>query len=325
MREDGSGFWKGKAVCVTGGDGFLGSRIVARLQTQGAQVTSCSRRTGCDLRSLEAPLAFFRKHPPEMVINTASHQGGIAYQKLYPAATYYDNLLMGAFTLEAARQAQVQKYVNIIAGCAYPGEPTDGLLREADFEAGPMHPSVENYGMTKRAAVMQAKCYARQYGFRSISLILINLYGPGEHFHPNRSHALAALLRKFYEAKRDNAPEVVLWGSGRPVREWLYVEDAVQGLLKAAQIYDDPEPLNIAVGQGQTIAELAAIIQEEVGYRGRIRYDDTQPDGALRKTGDITRMKAVLDWTPQTPMREGIRKTLDWFEQHYDQAIQETD
>jgi len=323
VKSNTTSFWLNRRVCVTGGQGFLGSWIMKWLSALGAHAVSCSRRSGCDLRHLDQGRRFFEEHQPEIVINCASNQGGIAYQKLYPGVIYYDNLLMGANTMEAARLTGVKKYVNIIAGCAYPGDPRDGILRENEFEAGPMHPTVENYGATKRAAVIQAKCYRRQYGFEAISLILINLYGPSEHFHPDRSHALAALIRKFYEAKRDGIPEVVVWGTGRPVREWLYVEDAAEGIIRAAERYDDVEPLNIAVGRGYTITELAAMIQEIVGYEGRIVYDTTKPDGALRKTGDITHMKAVLNWEPPTPIREGIRRTLDWFVEHYAEATRE--
>lgn len=320
----GSGdFWRERRVCVTGGQGFLGARVVAQFRARGAVVTSCSRRTGCDLRHLDQALGFFGDHPPELVINCASNQGGLAYQSLYPGTIFSDNLLMGTHTMEAARQTGVTKYVNVIAGCAYPGDPLGGVLRERDFEAGPMHPTVENYGATKRAAVVQARCYRRQYGFNAISLVLINLYGPGEHFHPDRSHALAALLRKFYEAKRDGAPEVTLWGTGRAVREWLYVEDAAEGILRAAEAYGDVEPLNIAVGTGYTVAELAELIRGVVGYEGRIVYDPSKPDGALRKTGDIAKMRAVLGWEPRTPIREGIRRTLDWFVDHYAEATRE--
>ena len=186
-----------------------------------------------------------------------------------------------------------------------------------------MHSTVDNYGATKRAAVMQAKCYRRQYGFEAISLILVNLYGPGEHFHPDRSHGLAALIRKFYEAKRDDAPEVTLWGTGRAIREWLYVEDATEGILRAAERYNDVDPLNVAVGQGYTIAELAALIQGITEYEGRIVYDSTKSDGALQKTGDITKMKAALDWEPCTPIREGVQRTLAWFTKNYHEATQQ--
>jgi len=314
-------FWRDRKVVVTGGRGFLGSRVMARLQALGTRPVSCSRATGCDLRSLDQALSFFQAHQPELVINCASNQGGLAYQRLYPGTIFYDNLLMGANTMEAARLAKVDKYLNIIAGCAYPGSPRDGILREDEFESGPMHETVENYGATKRAAVMQAKCYRRQFNCNIISLILINLYGPGEHFHPDRSHALAALIRKFFEAKRDGTPEVVLWGTGVAVREWLYVDDAAEGIIRAAAQYQDGTPLNIAVGHGKTIAELAALIQAIVGYSGQIVYDRSKPDGALLKTGDLTKMKQVLGWEPPTSLEEGIRATLKWFEGNYEMAI----
>jgi GDP-L-fucose synthase len=313
--------WSGRRVAVTGGQGFLGSRVIDRLRALGGDAVSCSRRTGCDLRSLEEGLSFFSAHKPEVVINCASNQGGIAYQKLYPGTIYFDNLLMGSNTMEAARLSGVQKYVNIIAGCAYPGDPKDGILRENEFENGPMHETVENYGATKRAAVMQAKCYRRQFDFNAVSLVLINLYGPGEHFHPDRSHALAALIRKFYEAKRDAKPEVVLWGTGRAVREWLYVDDAADGILRATEVYDDFPPLNIAVGKGYTIAQLAEMIREAVGYEGRIEYDTSKSDGALRKTGDTQKATSVLGWEPRVEIRDGIRRTLNWLTDNYDKAI----
>ena len=214
-KDMNTSYWTDRCVVVTGGDGFLGARVMAQLRNQGAMAISCSRRTGCDLRNFDQALEFFKTHEPDIVLNCASNQGGIAYQKLYAGKIFYDNLLMGVNTMEAARLAQVNKYVNIVAGCAYPGDPRDGILREAEFEAGPLHSTVENYGITKRAAVVQAKCYRLQYQFQVISLILINLFGPGEHFHPDRSHALAALIRKFYEAVRNKIPEVVVWGTGK--------------------------------------------------------------------------------------------------------------
>ena len=314
------GFWKDRTVVVTGGEGFLGSHVKEQFEARIANVVSCSRANGCDLRDLAQAIAFFSKHKPDVVINCASNQGGIAYQQLYPGTIYYDNLLMGANTMEAARLTGVRKYVNIVAGCAYPGDPGDGILRESEFEGGPMHPTVENYGMTKRAAVMQAKCYRSQYGFEAVSLVLINLYGPGEDSRPDRSHALAALLRKMCKAKRDKVPEVVVWGTGRPIREWLYVSDAAEGIIRAAELFSNVEPLNIATGRGYTIADLATIIKEIVGYDGRIVYDQTKPDGALRKTGDISKMKAVLNWEPTTPIQEGIQRNLDWLVANYDQA-----
>ncbi len=324
MREPAKTVWAAKRVCVTGGQGFLGSRVMEKLRRLEAEPLSCSRRSGCDLRSLEQALRFFGRHRPELVINCASNQGGIAYQEIAPGKIYYDNLLMGANTMEAARMAGVEKYVNIIAGCAYPAAPRNGTLHEDELDAGPMHATVENYGATKRAALAQAKAYRRQYGFNAISLILINLYGPGEHFHPDRSHALAALLRKFHDSKQHGLAEVSVWGTGQPVREWLYVDDAAEGILRATERYEDPEPLNIAMGTGQTMSELASIIAEVVGYEGGIVYDRSRPDGAMKKTGDIEKMMRVLDWAPPTSLRDGIRLTLDWFVKHYEQATEET-
>jgi len=324
MTERTNTGWAGKPVCVTGGQGFLGSRVMEKLRRLDAKAVSCSRSTGCDLRDLHQALRFLERHRPEVVFNCASNQGGIAYQGIAPGRIYFDNLLMGANTMEAARLQGVEKYVNIVAGCAYPGVPRDGTLRENEFDAGPMHSSVDGYGSTKRAAVAQAKAYRRQYGFSAISLILINLYGPGEHFHPDRSHALAALLRRFHDSKRQGLKEVSVWGSGEAVREWLYVDDAVEGILRAAESYDEPTPLNIAVGAGQSISELASIIAEIVGYEGEIVYDHSKPDGALLKTADIGKMKRVLDWAPPTPLRDGIRLTLDWFVKHYEQATRDT-
>lgn len=316
--------WSGRRVVVTGGHGFVGSAVMARLAKAGAHATAVSLRDGCDLRDLGQAIDRFRAIQPDVVINCAAHQGGIAYQRLYPGKLLYDNLLMSANTIEAARLAGVSRYVNIIAGCAYPGDPKGGVLRESELEAGPMHPSVENYGSAKRAAVHLGRYYRAQYGFDAISLLLINLYGPGEHFHPDRSHGLAALLRKFYEVHRNGGPEVIVWGTGAAVREWLYVDDAAEGILRAGGRYADAAPLNIAVGEGLSMGQLAETIREITGYSGRIVYDRTKPDGALLKVADIARMREQLDWTPPTPLRVGIRRLLDWFDTHYDDAVRET-
>jgi len=314
-------------IVVTGGTGFLGSHIMKALQRKGYEAISLTRANKVlwwvDLRSPKSARHALYGIKPDIVINCAANQGGIAYDKLCPATIFYDNLMMGTSTMEATRLAGVKKYVNIIAGCAYPGDPKDGILKEDELFAGPMHPTVENYGIAKRAAVLQAKYYRQQYDFNAISLILINLYGPGEHFHPDRSHALAALLRKFYEAKRDNLAEVTVWGTGRPIREWLYVEDAAEGIIRAMECYDDVEPLNIATGKGYSITELAEIIAKIVDYQGEIVYDAAKPEGALRKTGDITKMKAVLGWEPPTPLGAGIRRTLDWLADNYDEVTKE--
>lgn len=321
MRSQDS--WKGRPVVVTGGAGFLGSRLLARLREAGARAVSCSRRTGCDLRDPDQATRFFRAHAPDVVFNCAAHQGGIAYQRLKPATILVDNLLMGTHAMDASRRAGVRRYVNVVAGCAYPGDPNGAFLRESEILDGPLHPTVENYGMAKRAALIQARCLRREHGFDTVSVVLVNLYGPGEHFHPDRSHALAALLRRFQEAKETHAASVTIWGTGRPVREWTYVDDAVEGLMRAAVAHEGDEPLNVAVGRGLSMGDLAKTIRGVVGYKGGIEFDPSKPDGAMHKVADITRMKAVLGWQPSTSLMTGIRATLDWFLENRARAVAE--
>ncbi len=301
-------------VLVTGGSGFLGSHILKSLKKRGStQCFSCSRRTGIDLKNFEKTLAFLKEIKPDIIINCAAHQGGIRYQQIHPGTIYYDNLVMGANMMEAARRVEVKKYVNIVAGCSYPGEYEGGVMKEENYWDGPLHESVVNYGITKKVQTIQGRMYKKQFGFNSIHIILSNLYGPGDHFEPDRSHALAALLRKFHEAKMNNTPYAEVWGTGKPIREWLYVEDAAEGLIRAAEVYDEVKPINMGTGIGHTIAELAQIIQRIMGYKGRIQYDTSKPDGATKKVMDVTKMKNRLGWMPKTDIETGIRKTYDWY------------
>jgi GDP-L-fucose synthase len=289
-----SEFWKEKNVVVTGGLGFLGYHVVKELGKHGAWAGHISRRTGVDLRNLEQTLDSFYSRKPHIVINCAAHQGGIAYQQLKPASICRDNILMSINTMEAARLAEVDKYINIIAGCAYPGASGYTPWSEYNIMNGPMHSSVENYAIAKRAALIYARCCREQYGFNAISVVLPNMYGPRDHFGTDRSHALAALLRRFYEAKRDGLESVTVWGSGKPIREWLYVEDAAEGILRLAEAHNDHSPVNIATGRGYT------------------EFDITKPDGAMRKTFSGHEMKQILNWEPGTSLKAGIVATLDW-------------
>jgi GDP-L-fucose synthase len=322
-RDDFDAFpsWRGRRAVVAGGTGFLGGHLLERLRALGAKVISCSRREGLDLRDRRQAEAFFAQHRPEVVFNLAAHQGGVAYQRLCPGTMLYDNALIVLHTMEAARVAGATRFVNVIAACAYPGDPRDGLLREADFEAGPMHDSADNYGITRRLAVMQAKHYRRQYGFPVTSVVLANCYGPRDHFSSERAHVFAALLRRFFEAKRDSIPEVVVWGRGVAERDLLYVEDAIEGLLRALERAPDADLLNIGTGRACTVGELAETIRAEIGYDGRIVYDASRPEGPLKKTLDVTRMQTLLQWSPPTSLSDGIRRTLAWFAEHYDEAV----
>ena len=314
-------FWKEKTVVVTGGFGFLGNRVCLNLTRKGAKVAVLSRRMGCDLRSRFCAQYYFAFAKPDIVINCAAYQGGIGFQNTAPADIFDSNIQICLNTLWASWIARTKKYVNIIPNCVYPGYTMRGTMREKQLFEGSLHPTAKYYAMTKRAAIVQAQAYREQFRFNAISLVLTNLYGPREHFSLHRAHALAALVRKFYEAQRDNVPRVMVWGTGKPVREWLYVDDAAEGVVRAAELYNEGGPLNIAVGRGLTINTLAELIKDVVGYKGEIVYDTTKPDGAARKIEDIAKMKEVLDWEPQIPLKAGIEKTLVWFVENYDEIV----
>ena len=314
--------WKTTRVAVVGGGGFLGGHLVKELANRECQPLIPRTADGWDFRELKSATEFFQEHQPQIVFNCAARQGGLAYQQKFPAEIFDDNLLLGLNTMRAARETGVEKYINVVAACSYPGY-FDGVVNEDDYWSGPLHETVVNYGFTKKAQVVQGWCYKRQYDFNSVHLLMTNLFGPGEHFHPDRSHGLAALLRKFYEAKRDGSPNVTLWGTGRPVREWLYVRDAAEALILAAESYDEIDPVNVSLGGGLSIKELASLIQEIVGFQGDIVYDKDMPDGALMKAFANDRFKAQTGWTPRTPLRAGIEETLAWFEANYDHATSE--
>ena len=214
--------------------------------------------------------------------------------------------------MEAARLCNVEKFVGIGTACSYPGY-LEGLLKEENLWDGIPHETVVNYGLTKKMMAIQGWAYKKQYGMNSIHLILTNLYGPWDTFNPERSHVAAALIRKFVEARQTAATEVEVWGSGRPVREFLYVEDCAEAILRAAEMYDDLTPLNICRGEGTSIRELAEQVKETVGFKGDIVWNPDKPDGQMMKVLDATRMKQVLGWSPPTSLAEGLRKAVDWY------------
>ena len=314
--------WGQTRVAVLGGGGFLGSHLVDHLQRLECEPVVPRTADGWDFRDLESIERFFKEHPSQVVFNCAARQGGLGYQRTHPADIFYDNMRMGLNSMHAAHQAGVGKYINVVAACSYPGY-VDGVLGEDDYWSGPLHESVINYGFTKKSQVVQGWCYDRQYDFKSIHLLMTNLFGPREHFHPDRSHGLAALLRKFYDARQSGAAEVTIWGTGKPVREWLFVRDAVEAMVRAAEHYDDVSPLNISTGGGLSIMELALLIKEIVGFEGELVLDSTKPDGALVKTFTNDRVQSAIGWQPTTSLRDGIHETLAWLESNYAHATEE--
>lgn len=313
-------FWAGKNVTVTGGAGFLGQHLVKRLETQGANVF-VPRQRDYNLVSLDACMKCLLEHPCDVLIHGAAYYGGIGINVTQPATLYYTNLVMGANIMEAARLAKVSKAVVIGTACSYPGY-LEGDLKEDELWSGPCHASVVNYGLTKKMLSVQALAYKRQYNLDSIHLILTNLYGPGDSYNPERSHVVAALVRKFVEAEMNNAPTVEVWGTGRPVREFIYVEDCADAILLAAEKYNDAAmPLNIGTGIGTSIRELTEAVQATSGYKGQLVWNTEKPDGAARKVLDVTRLKNALGgWTPPTDLTMGLEKTINWYRANKAQA-----
>jgi GDP-L-fucose synthase len=304
-------FWSGKKVVVTGGVGFLGSHIVERVRAQGAEVL-VPRSGDCNLVVLENALKCFSSFRPQIVIHSAAYYGGIGFNQLYPGRIFYDNLVMGANVMEAARQCQAEKFVTIGTACSYPGY-LEGELKEQDLWNGAPHESVINYGLTKKMMAIQGWAYKKQWGFNAIHLILTNLYGPRDTFHIDRAHVVSALIKKFIEAKQLGAEQVEIWGTGKPVREFLYVDDCADAIVRAAEVYDDAAPLNIGCGKGTSIRELVDHVQQVTGYEGELFWNTAKPDGQMKKILNVSRMRSVLRWTPATGLRQGLSKTVAWY------------
>ena len=313
-------FWSGKRVTVTGGAGFLGQHLVGRLESLGAEVF-VPRQKQYNLTTLDACLRCLLEHPCDHLFHAAAYYGGIGINQTQPATLYYSNLVMGANLMEAARLAKVKKFVAIGTACSYPGY-LEGHLKEADLWAGPCHASVVNYGLTKKMMAVQAQAYKRQYGLDSIHLILTNLYGPGDSYNPERSHVVAALVRKFVEAEQAGKPSVEVWGSGKPVREFIYVEDCADAIVLASETYDDAAtPLNIGTEIGTSIRELTDAVKDASGFKGTLTWDADKPDGAMLKVLDVARMKEALGgWTPPTSLKDGLAKTISWYRANKAQA-----
>lgn len=304
-------FWKDKKVLITGGDGFLGRQIVWRLEPASKKLF-IPTKSEFNLMNYQEAVDCLKKFKPDIVIHPAAFYGGIWMNKLYPGKIFFENMAMGINMFEASRIAKVKKFVQVGTACSYPGH-LENALKEEDFWNGLPHDTVINYGIPKKALQIMGVTYKRQYDFNSIHIVLTNLYGPWDSYNPERSHVVAALIRKFVEAHLNNSPTVEVWGTGRPIREFLYVEDASEGIIRATEVYNDTEPINIAHGKGVTIKELAKTIQEIVGYKGNIVWNTSKPDGQKVKFLSAVKMKKVLKWKPQTKLKEGLKKTIEWY------------
>jgi GDP-L-fucose synthase len=304
--------WKYKRVVVTGGGGFLGSFVVEKLRERGCRDVVVPRSKDYDLRDREAILRLYREARPELVIHLAAVVGGIGANRANPGRFFYDNAIMGIQLMEYARQFKVDKFVDIGTICAYP-KFTPVPFKEENLWNGYPEETNAPYGLAKKMMLVQAQAYRQQYGFNAIYLLPVNLYGPRDNFDLETSHVIPALVRKCVEAKESERREIVLWGDGSPTREFLYVEDAAEGILLATERYDGDEPVNLGTGEEISIRDLAKLVAGEVGFTGDFIWDTTKPNGQPRRYLDVSRAKELFNFQATHRLREGISKTAAWF------------
>ena len=305
-------YWNDKRVVVTGGDGFLGKHLVGKLRQRGCRDIFVPRIEDVDLREKDDIIKVLETARPDIVIHLAASVGGIGANRLHPGRFFFDNAIMGIQLMEQARLMGVAKFVCLGTICAYP-KFTPVPFKEEDLWNGYPEETNAPYGIAKKALLVQAQGYRQEYGFNCIYLLPVNLYGPGDNFDLQSSHVIPALIRKCLEAQARGDKEVVCWGTGGASREFLYVEDAAEGILLAAERYDGPEPVNLGAGFEITIRELAELIRELARFEGELKWDATQPDGQPRRCLDTTRAERYFGFKAQTAFREGLRRTIEWY------------
>ena len=310
------GFFKDKKYLLTGGAGFLGLYIVEKLIKKGVnkQDIRIPRSKNHDLRTWENCKEVVKDI--DIVIHLAARVGGIGFNMKYPADLFYDNAIMGIQLLEASRLAGVKKFIGMGTVCSYP-KFTPVPFKEDDLWNGFPEETNSPYGIAKKILLVQQQAYRAQYGFDSIYLIPVNLYGPRDHFDPEDSHVIPALILKFSEAKRNNEGKVTVWGTGRVSREFLYVEDAAQAILDATENYNNPEPVNIGTSEEIMIKDLVDLIKDLVGYKGNIVWDSEKPDGQPKRKLDVSKAEQQFGFKSTINLEQGLQKTITWFNNNY--------
>lgn len=304
----------GKRVLVTGGSGFVGSNLIPFLKEAGAVVSAPDRAEYDLMRQLDV-VRMFEDLRPEIVFHLAAYVGGILANRDKPADFCYRNLFLGAEVIHQAQQTGVKKYITLMGGCSYPAHAPSPIEEIQLWQGYPQSESAP-YSLAKAMAYELAKAYRRQYGLNAIVLVPGNIYGPHDNFDLQGSHVIPALIRKYIEAKERGDAEVVAWGSGKPLRDFIYIGDVCEAILLAAQTYDGSDLINISSGQRTSIRELVDLVAELTGFQGRVVWDTTKPDGQMDKGFAVERMKKILGFTPRITLRGGLQKTIDWFHSH---------
>jgi GDP-L-fucose synthase len=303
----------GKRIMVTGGSGFLGRFVVDRLNSHHPKSVFVPRKAHYDLRDRNAIAKALADAKPEIVIHLAAVVGGIEANRRHPGSFFFDNAMMGLQLMEDSRLAGVEKFVSVATICAYP-KHTPVPFKESDLWNGYPEETNAPYGLAKKMLLVQGQAYKQEYGFNAITLFPVNLYGPGDNFDLTTSHVIPALIRKAMAARDANAETMNVWGTGSASREFLFVKDAADGIVQAAEKYDDPDPVNLGSGSEITIRELAGKIADLCGFKGRLEWDSSKPDGQPRRCLDVTRAKERFGFAATTPFEEGLRETIAWWE-----------
>ena len=303
---------KDHPIVVTGGAGFLGSAVVKALKERGSTRLFIPRKAAYDLTRESNVVRLTRETHPGVVIHLAATVGGIGANLQNPGRFFYDNLLMGTFMMEHARLTGVKKFVAVGTVCSYP-KFTPVPFKEDDLWNGYPEETNAPYGLAKKMLLVQSQAYRTQYGLNSIFLLPVNLYGPRDHVDPTRSHVIPALIKKCFDAIKDGRNELEVWGDGTPTREFLYVDDAAEGIVLAMERYNKADPINIGSGTEISIKNLVSLIASLTGFEGRINWDSTQPNGQPRRKLDTSRAEREFGFKARVPLEEGLRKTIDWY------------
>lgn len=308
-------FWKDKRICVTGGAGFLGRNVQKLLRAHGATNIYVPTIEEYDLVKGEDIDRMYETAKPDVVIHLAAHVGGIGANRMRPAEFFYDNLMMGVQLIHKAWQRGVGKFVAIGTVCAYP-KFTPVPFKEDDIWNGYPEETNAPYGLAKKMLLVQSQSYRQQYGYNSIFLLPVNLYGPGDNFDPSSSHVIPALIRKCIEAEERGDKEIEVWGDGSPTREFLYVEDAARGIVMAAESYNGSEPVNLGSGYEISIKDLSEMIARLTGFNGKLVWDPSKPNGQPRRGLDTTRAEKYFGFKAEVKFEEGLRNTIEWYRQN---------